>query len=111
MTDSDGFPRRDDGHHRRSRSRSPVSPTCAGETLAENEERRLVEAAVLVGLPVGPPARQPRAAPANPKPSIQEPTPTEETAPATKAANPAAPPPLRAPGAQGAPAGTCHGPD
>ena len=37
----------------------PVSPGCAGETLAEREERRLAEDAVPVRLP----ARQPQAAP------------------------------------------------
>ena len=96
MSDSDGSPWRDDHHHRRSRSRSPVSPGCAGETLAERKERRLAEAAVRVG----PPAGQPRVAPADPEPSTQEPAPTEETAPATQAANPAAPPPEGVPGAQ-----------
>ena len=61
MADSDGSPQRDDRHHRWSRSRSPVSPEWTGETPAEREERRLAEAAVLVGPP--PPARslsQPR---------------------------------------------------
>ena len=77
MADSDGSPQRDDRHHRRSRSRSPVSsPVWTGETLAEREERRLAEAAVLVGPP--PPAR--------------EPGPAEATAPAAQAASPAAPP-------------------
>ena len=61
MSDSDGSPQRDDRHHRRSRSRSPVFPGCAGETLAEREERRLAEEAVPVGLPAG----QPRAASAD----------------------------------------------
>ena len=61
MEDSDGSPQRDDRHHRRSRSCSPVSPEWAGETPAEREERRLAEAAVLVG----PPAGQPWAASAN----------------------------------------------
>ena len=98
MSDSNGSPQRDDRHHRRSRSRSPVSPGCAGETLAEGEERRLAEPAA----PIGPPARQPRAAPADAEPSIQGPAPAEETAPAAKAASPAAPPPECAPGAQGA---------
>ena len=41
MADSDGSPQRDDRHHRRSRSRSPVSPEWTGETPAEREERRL----------------------------------------------------------------------
>ena len=54
MADSDGSPARSDRHHRRSRSRSPVSPEWTGETPAEREERRLAEAAVLVGPP--PPA-------------------------------------------------------
>ena len=98
ISDSDGSLQRDDRHHRRSRSRSPVSPGCAGETLAEREERRLAEAVV----PVRPPAGQPQGAPADPELSTQEPAPTEETAPAAQAANPAAPPPERAPGAQGA---------
>ena len=96
MSDFDGSPQRDDRHHRRSCSRSPVSPGCAGETLAEREERGLAEAAVLVGSPVG----QPRAAPANTEPSTRGPAPAEETAPAAQAANPAAPPPEGAPGAQ-----------
>ena len=96
MSDSNGSTQRDDRHHRRSRSRSLVSPGYAGETLAEREERQLAEAAA----PVGPPAGQPRAAPANPEPSTQGPAPTEETAPTAQAANPAAPPPEGAPGAQ-----------
>ena len=98
MLDSDGSPQRDDRHHRRSRCRSPVSPGYAGETLAEREERRLGQAAV----PVGPPAAQPRAAPADAALSTQEPAPTEETAPAAQAANRGAPPPEGASGAQGA---------
>ena len=49
MADSDGSPQRDDRHHRRSRSRSPVSPEWTGETPPEREERGLAEAAVLVG--------------------------------------------------------------
>ena len=98
MLDSDGSPKRDDRHHRRSRFRSPVSPGCAGETLAEREERRLAEAAVSVG----PPAGQPRAARADPGLSAQGPAPTEETAPPAQAGNPVAPPPEGAPGAQGA---------
>ena len=77
MSDSDGSPQRDNGHHRRSRSRSPVSPGYAGETLAEREEPRLVEAAVLVRQPAG----HPRAAPADPEPPAQEPVPAEEAAP------------------------------
>ena len=55
MADSDGSPQRGDRHHRRSRSRSPVSPEEAGETPAEREERWLAEAAVLVGPPAGQP--------------------------------------------------------
>ena len=51
MSDSDGSPQRDDRHHRRSRSRSPVSPGCAEETLAEREERRLAEAVVPASRP------------------------------------------------------------
>ena len=62
MSDSDGSPQRDDRHHRRSRSRSPVFPEWAGETPAQREERRLAEAAVLVG----PPAGRPPAASATP---------------------------------------------
>ena len=54
MADSDGSPQWDDRHHRRSRSRSPASTEWTGQTLAEREERRLAEAAVLVGPP--PPA-------------------------------------------------------
>ena len=84
MADSNGSPQRDDRHHRRSRSRSPASPEWTGETLAEREERRLAEAAVLVRPP--PPARQPE--------------PAEVTAPAAQAANPAAPPREGAPDAQ-----------
>ena len=76
MADSNGSPQRDDRHHRRSRSRSPVSPEWTGETPAEREERRLAEAAVLVGLP----------------PPAQEPEPAEVTAPAAQAASPAARP-------------------
>ena len=84
MADSDGSPQRDDRHHRRSRSRSPASPEWTGETPAEREERRLAEAAVLVGPP--PPAR--------------EPEPAEVTAPPAEAASPAAPPLEGAPDAQ-----------
>ena len=77
MADSDGSPQRDDSHHRRSRSRSPVSsPEWTGETLAEREERRLAEAAVLVG----------------PPPHARETGPAETAAPAAQAASPAAPP-------------------
>ena len=88
MSDSDGSPQRDARHHRRSRSRSPVSPGCAGETLEEREERGLAEAAV----PVGPPAGQPRAASDDTGPLTQGPKRAEETAPAAQAASPAAPP-------------------
>ena len=73
MADSDGSPQRDNRHHRRSRSRSPVSPEWAGETPAEREERRQAEAAMLVG----PPAGQPRAASADTGPSTQEPKPAK----------------------------------
>ena len=45
MSDFDGAPQRDDRHHRPSRSRSPISPGCAGETLAKRKEQRLTEAA------------------------------------------------------------------
>ena len=84
MADSDGSPQRDDRHHRRSRSRSPVSPEWTGETPAEREERRLAEAAVLVGPPL----------------PAQKPEPAEVTAPATKEANPAGLPQEGAPDAQ-----------
>ena len=80
MADADGSPLRDDCHHRRSRSRSPVSPEWTGETPAEREERRLAEAAVLVG----PPAGQLRAASVDTGPSPQEPEPAEVTAPPPK---------------------------
>ena len=96
MSDSDCSPQRDDRHHCRSRSRSPVSPGCAGETLAEREERRLAEAAV----PVEPPAGQPQTASADTGPSTRGPAPAEETAPAAQAAIPTAPPPHGASGAQ-----------
>ena len=98
MSDSDGSPQRDDRHHRRSRSRSPVSPEWAGETPAEREERRLAEAA----MPVGPPTGQPRAASADTGPSTQEPEPAKVTAPATQAASPAGPPREATPDARGA---------
>ena len=67
MADSDGSPQRDNRHHPGFRSRSPVSPEWTGETPAEREERRLAEAAVLVG----PPAGQPWAASADTGPSTQ----------------------------------------
>ena len=98
MYDSDGPPQREDRHHRWSCSCSPVSPGCAGETLAEREERKLAEAAVLFGVPAG----QPRAASADTGPSTQGPAPAEETASAAQAASFAAPPQEGAPGAQGA---------
>ena len=98
MSDSDGSPKQDERHHRRSRSRSPVSPGCAGETLEEREERRLAEAAV----PGGPPAGQPRAASADTGPWTQGPDLAEETSPAALAASPAALPRGGAPGARGA---------
>ena len=46
MSNSDGSPQRDDGLQRRTRSRSPISPGCKGETPTEQEERRPAEAAV-----------------------------------------------------------------
>ena len=98
MSDSDGSPQRDDRHHRRSRSRSPVSPGCVGKILEDGEEQRLAEAAV----PFGPPAGQPRAASADTGPLTQVPEPAKETAPAAQAASPAAPPREGAPGARGA---------
>ena len=84
MAASDGSPQRDDLHHRRSRSRSPVSPEWTGETPAEREERRLAEAAVLVG----------------PPPPAEEPEPDEVTVPGAQAASPVAPPRKEAPDAQ-----------
>ena len=98
MSDTDGSPRRDDRHHRWSRSRSPVSPGYAGETLAERKEQRLAEAAVTDG----PPAGQPWAASADTGPSTQGPAPAQETNPAAQTASPAAPPREGTPGAQGA---------
>ena len=98
MLDSDGIPQRDDRHHRRSRSRSAVSPRYTGETLAERQEQRLADAAVPVGLLAG----RPRAAPTDPRPPAQEPVPAEEAAPAAQATAPAAPPSKEAPGEQGA---------
>ena len=98
MADSDGSPVQEDRHHRRSRSRSPVSPEWGGETPAEREERMLAEAVVLVR----PPAGQPRAASADTGPSTQEPEPAEVTAPAAQAASPATPPQQGAPEARGA---------
>ena len=89
MSDSDGSSQRDDRHYRRSRSRSPVSPGCAGETPAAREERRLATAAVAVG----PPAEHPQAAPSVPEPPAPEPVRAWETAPAVQAAAPAVPPP------------------
>ena len=84
MADSNGSPQRDDRHHCRSRSRSPVSGEGTGETPAEREERRLAEAAVLVG----------------PPPPAGEPEPDEVTAPAAQAGSPAATPREGAPDAQ-----------
>ena len=92
MSDSEGSSQPDDRHHRRSRSRSPVSPGYAGETVAEREQRWLAGAAVLVG----PPAGQPQAAPNDPELLAKEPLPAEEAAPAAQAAAPAAPPPEEA---------------
>ena len=96
MADSDGSPQRDDRHHRRSRSRSPVFPEWTGKTPAEREERRLAEAVVLVGLPAG----QPQVASADTGPSTQEPEPAEVTASTAQAASPAAPPREGAPEAR-----------
>ena len=66
-------------------------------------------------MPVRPLAGRPRAAPADPELSIQEPAPTKETSAPAQAANPAAPPPEGALGAQGAeiatPGKPRHGPD
>ena len=110
MADSDGSPQPDDRHHRRSRSRSPISPEWTGETPAEREERRLAEAAVLVR----PPAGQPRVASADTGPSTQEPEPAEVTAPAAQAVSPAALPREGAPDAReaetAAPARSGEGP-
>ena len=96
MSDSDSSPQRDDRHHRRSRSRSPVAPGCAGETPADREGRRLAEAVVPVRLPAG----QPWAAFADTGLSTRGPALAEETAPAAQVASPAALPPEEAPGAQ-----------
>ena len=98
MSDSDNTRQWDNRHHRRSRSRSPVSAVYTGETLAEREQRRLAEAVV----PVGPPAKQPQAAPNDPESPDQEPVPAREAAPAAQSA--ALPPrPRRSPlDAQGA---------
>ena len=98
MADSDSSLQRDDRHHRRSRSRSPVSPDWAGETPAEREERRLAEVAVLVG----PSAGRPRAGSAHTGLLTQEPELAEVTAPTTPTASPAAPPREGAPDARGA---------
>ena len=78
MSVSDGSLQQDDRHHRRSRFPSPVSPGCAGETPAEQEERQLAEAALPVRLPAG----QPQAAPDDPEP------------PAPNQCRPGRPPPL-----------------
>ena len=85
MSDSDGSPQRNDRHHRRYRSRSPVSPGYAAAGGGHGARRATGGAA-----------------PANPEPPAQEPAPAEEAAPAAQAANPAAPPPEGAPGTQGA---------
>ena len=77
MADSDGSPQRDNRHHRRSRSSSPVSPEWMGETPAEREERRLTEAAVLV----------------RPPPPAPEPEPPEVTAPCRPSSKPCRPVP------------------
>ena len=98
MSDSDGYPQRDDRHHCQSRSRSPVSPACARETPEEREERQLAEAAV----PVGPPAVQPQAAPGDPRQPAPDPVLARGGAPAARAVAPTAPPPGGAPDAQGA---------
>ena len=98
MSDSDGSPQQDDRHHRRSRSRSPVSQGYAGEASAEREERQLAEAVV----PVGPPPQQPQAAPNDPEPPAQELVLAGEAAPATQDAVLAAPLPGGGPDTQGA---------
>ena len=89
MSDSDGSPRRDDRRHRQSRSLFPVSSGCFGEAPAEREERRLAEAAVLVG----PPAGQPGAAASDVGLPAPEPVPAEEAPPASEVAARAALPP------------------
>ena len=81
MSESDGSSQQEDGHHRRSRSRSPVSPGSAGDTHAEQEERRLAEAAVPLGLLAG----QPQAAPGDPKQPAPGPVLAGEAAPAAQA--------------------------
>ena len=86
MSDSDGSPQQDDRHRRRFRSRFPVFPRYAGETLAEREERQLAEAAVPVKAPAELPAQETVAA--------------GGAAPAAQAGAPATPPPEEAPGAQ-----------
>ena len=98
MSDSNGSPGQDDRHHRRSRSRTPVSPGYAGETSAEREERQLAEAAVTVW----PPAEQPQADRSDPKPQVPDPMPAGKAAPAAQVAASAAPPPGGAPEAHGA---------
>ena len=59
MSDSDGSPQRDNRHHRKSRSRSPVCPGCAGDP----------EALVPEQLPAGEagPAAQAAALPTRPR--------------------------------------------
>ena len=88
LSDSDGSLQQDDRHHRRSRSCSPVSPGCAGKTLAERQERQLAEATV----PVRPPTGPPQAGPSYHEPPAPETVPAGEAAPAAKAVAPAAPP-------------------
>ena len=98
MSDCDVSPQQEDRHHRRSHSRLPLFPGCAGETTAERQERWLVEAAV----PVRPPAEQLQAAPSNLEAATPELLPAREGAPAPQAAALAAPPPRGASDAHGA---------
>ena len=102
MSDSDGSPQRKDRLYCWSRSHNPVALGRAGKILAEQEERRLAEAAV----PVQKPAGQPQAAPSGPDPPAPKPARPEEAAPATQAAAPAA---LLAGGAPDAPPDQPHG--
>ena len=98
MSDSDGPPRQGNRHHRKSGSRSPVSPKCAGKSPAEREEGQLAEAAV----PVRPPADQPQATASDPEPPASDLAPAQGGACAAETADPTALPLEGAPDAQGA---------
>ena len=97
MSDSDGSPKRDERHHRRSRSRSSVSPGWPGEILLERGVRQLAGAAIFIGQP----AKQPQAARSDPELPAPEPMPAREAGLAAQAAAPAAPPPRGAPDTHG----------